>query len=73
MESRTNSRTSADTVLITTATPATPLFRKLRGVATPATPPLDPPVNEESTRELVGCGGNEDVKMDEWSHQGGEK
>ena len=22
----------------------------------------------ESTREEVGCGGNEDVKMDEWSH-----
>ena len=25
--------------------------------------------SEESTREEVGCGGNEDVKMDEWSHQ----
>ena len=25
-----------------------------------------------STREEVGCGGNEDVKMDEWSHQGGQ-
>ena len=24
--------------------------------------------SEESTREEVGCGGNEDVKMDEWSH-----
>ena len=24
---------------------------------------------EESTREAVGCGGNEDVKIDEWSHQ----
>ena len=24
---------------------------------------------EESTREEVGCGGNEDVKIDEWSHQ----
>ena len=23
----------------------------------------------ESTREEVGCGGNEDVKIDEWSHQ----
>ena len=23
----------------------------------------------ESTREEVGCGGNEDVKMDEWSQQ----
>ena len=28
--------------------------------------------NEESTREEVGCGGNEDVKMDEWSHQTGQ-
>ncbi len=28
--------------------------------------------NEESTREEVGCGGNEDVKMDEWSHQAGQ-
>ena len=27
---------------------------------------------EESTREEVGCGGNEDVKMDEWSHQAGQ-
>ena len=27
--------------------------------------------SEESTREEVGCGGNEDVKMDEWSHQAG--
>ena len=25
--------------------------------------------SEESTREGVGCGGNEDVKMDAWSHQ----
>ena len=26
--------------------------------------------SEESTREEVGCGGNEDVKMDEWiGHQ----
>ena len=25
--------------------------------------------SEESTREEVGCGGNEDVKMDDWSHQ----
>ena len=28
--------------------------------------------SEESTREEVGCGGNEDVKMDEWSHQLGQ-
>ena len=28
--------------------------------------------SEESTREEVGCGGNEDVKMDEWSNQDGE-
>ena len=28
--------------------------------------------NEESTREEVGCGRNEDVKMDEWSHQAGQ-
>ena len=28
--------------------------------------------SEESTREGVGCGGNEDVKMDEWSHQAGQ-
>ena len=28
--------------------------------------------SEESTREEVGCGGNEDV-MDEWSHQVGQK
>ena len=27
--------------------------------------------NDESAREEVGCGGNEDVKMDEWSHQAG--
>ena len=27
---------------------------------------------EESTREEVGCGGNDDVKMDEWSHQDGQ-
>ena len=25
----------------------------------------------ESARDEVGCGGNEDVKMDEWSHQAG--
>ena len=25
--------------------------------------------SEESTREEVGCGGHEDVKMEEWSHQ----
>ena len=25
--------------------------------------------SEESTIEEVGCGGNGDVKMDEWSHQ----
>ena len=28
--------------------------------------------SEESTREEVGCGGNEDVKIDEWSHQAGQ-
>ena len=28
--------------------------------------------SEESTREEVGCGGNEDVGMDEWSHQAGQ-
>ena len=28
--------------------------------------------SENSTREEVGCGGNEDVKMDEWSHQAGQ-
>ena len=28
--------------------------------------------SEENTREEVGCGGNEDVKMDEWSHQAGQ-
>ena len=28
--------------------------------------------SEESTREEVGCGGNEDVKMDEWSYQDGQ-
>ena len=28
--------------------------------------------SEESTREEVRCGGNEDVKMDEWSHQAGQ-
>ena len=28
--------------------------------------------SEESTREEVGCAGNEDVKMDEWSHQDGQ-
>ena len=28
--------------------------------------------SEESTREEVGCGGNEDVKMDGWSHQDGQ-
>ena len=28
--------------------------------------------SEESTREEVGCGGTEDVKMDEWSHQDGQ-
>ena len=25
--------------------------------------------SKESTRAEVGCGVNEDVKMDEWSHQ----
>ena len=28
--------------------------------------------SEERTIEEVGCGGNEDVKMDEWSHQAGQ-
>ena len=28
--------------------------------------------SEETTREEVGCGGNEDVKMDAWSHQDGQ-
>ena len=28
--------------------------------------------SEESTMEEVGCGGNEYVKMDEWSHQAGQ-
>ena len=28
--------------------------------------------SEESTREEVGCDGNEDVKMDEWGHQAGQ-
>ena len=28
--------------------------------------------SEESTREEVGCGGNEDVRMDQWSHQAGQ-
>ena len=28
--------------------------------------------SEENTTEEVGCGGNEDVKMDEWSHQAGQ-
>ena len=28
--------------------------------------------SEESAREEVGCGGNEDVKMDVWSHQAGQ-
>ena len=28
--------------------------------------------SEESTIEEVGCGGNEDVKMDEWSRQDGQ-
>ena len=26
----------------------------------------------EKAREEVGCGRNEDVKMDEWSHQAGQ-
>ena len=29
--------------------------------------------SEESSREEFGCGGNEDVKRDEWSHQDGHK
>ena len=28
--------------------------------------------SEESTIEEVGCGRNEDDKMDEWSHQAGQ-
>ena len=28
--------------------------------------------SEESKREEVGCSGNEDVKMDELSHQAGQ-
>ena len=28
--------------------------------------------SEEITRKEVGCGGNDDVKMDEWSHQAGQ-
>ena len=28
--------------------------------------------SEESTTEEIGCGGNEDVKMDAWSHQAGQ-
>ena len=28
--------------------------------------------SEESTIEEVGCGGNEDVEVDEWSHQAGQ-
>ena len=28
--------------------------------------------SEQSTGEEAGCGGNEDVKMDEWSHQAGQ-
>ena len=28
--------------------------------------------SEVSTREGVGCGGNEDVNMDELSHQAGQ-
>ena len=28
--------------------------------------------SEESTIEEVGCGGNGDVKMDEWSDQAGQ-
>ena len=26
----------------------------------------------KKAREEVGCGGTEDVKMDEWSHQAGQ-
>ena len=26
----------------------------------------------KKAREVVGCGGNEDVKMNEWSHQAGQ-
>ena len=28
--------------------------------------------SKESTREEIWCGGNEDVIMDEWSHQAGQ-
>ena len=28
--------------------------------------------SEESSREDVGCGGNEDVEMSEWSHRAEE-
>ena len=28
---------------------------------------------KNKSREEVGCGGNEDVKIDEWSHQAGQK
>ena len=28
--------------------------------------------SNESTREEVGCGGNEDDKMDDWRHQAGQ-
>ena len=29
--------------------------------------------SEESTIEEIGCGGNEDVKMDEWSRHNGDR
>ena len=29
-------------------------------------------VKKAQSWEEVGCGGNEDVKMDEWSHQAGQ-
>ena len=28
--------------------------------------------SEDNTRKEGGCGGNGDVKMDEWSHQAGQ-
>ena len=30
-------------------------------------------VSEESAKEEVGCGGNEDVEMATWSHNDGKK
>ena len=33
---------------------------------------LSPDTSSEESRREVGCGGNEDVKMDKWSHQAGQ-